>query len=213
MISDRDLLIAAGEMGVELTEVQVDQLGLYERQIQEWSQRVNLVSKGDRSRLKSRHFLDSLSGLPYLPRTEHSLLDLGSGGGLPGIPMKIARPGTRVTLLESGRMKSLFLQHVTKVLGLDELRVWKARAEDISKEEDFVGYDVVVCRAVGALPLLWKLSRPLLNPTGYMLAFKGPGAEKEWELGGPENIVVKYHKASVPFIERERLFVEVRTKS
>jgi 16S rRNA (guanine527-N7)-methyltransferase len=151
--------------------------------------------------------------LPYLPSIAHSLLDLGSGGGLPGIPIKIARPDIRVTLLESGRMKGLFLQHVTKVLGLEDLQVRRARAEDISKEEDFVGYDVVVCRAVGALPLLWKLSRPLLKPTGYLLAFKGPGAKKEWELEKPENIVVNYHKARVPVTERERLFVEVRTKS
>ena len=200
-------------MGVELTEVQVHQLDLYEGQIREWSQRVNLVSKGDRSHLKSRHFLDSLSVLPYLPSIAHSLLDLGSGGGLPGIPIKIARPDIRVTLLESGRMKGLFLQHVTKLLALEDLQVRRARAEDIFEEEDFVGYDVVVCRAVGALPLLWKLSGPLLNPTGFMLAFKGPGAQKEWEFVGSENIVVNYHKASVPVTERERLFVEVRTKS
>ena len=209
MISYDELVAAGREFGVELLSSQLHHLEIYERQILAWAPRVNLVSKGDTRHLRSRHFTDSISVLPYLPKARHSLLDLGSGGGFPGIPIKIVRPDIQVTLLESGRMKGLFLSQVVKLLDLEGLLVWKGRAEQISERAGLNTQDVVVCRAVGSLSLLWQLAKPFLKPTGRLLAFKGPKAQEEWDSEPIENVSVTFHPTSVPITGRARIFVEI----
>ena len=168
------------------------------------------MSRGDQEHLRARHFLDSLLAIPYLPEGQHALLDLGSGGGLPGIPIKIVRRDIHVTLLDSNRMKSLFLADVIKELAFSELSAIRSRAEEIASEGGFVPYDVVISRAVGALPLLWKLSEPLLKSSGFLLAFKGPEAGHEWGGNEPEHLDVSYFRKSITVTGRSRLVVCVR---
>ena len=176
-MTDQEFLAAAKALSVDLSEVQAAQFFRYEALLRSWSERVRLVSRGDRDKIRERHFIDSLRVVPFLPRGPISLLDLGSGAGFPGVPVKIARPEVNVVLLESARMKGLFLNHLAGELELDGLCVVTERAEAARERvEQRGGYDIVTARAVGSLPMLWRLSSGLLKREGELFALKGPGA-------------------------------------
>ncbi len=213
-VSDLDrqaFVSAASEMGVDLNTGQQEQLWAYEAVLHEWSDRVRLVSRGDRDLLRTRHLLDSLSAVPLLPPATCRMLDLGSGGGLPGIVLHIARPDLETVLVESARMKVLFLRNVRERLGLAGLEIVHGRAESREVLCEHEGrYSCVTVRAVAALDRIWELSKPFLGSTGWMLAYKGPRALEE--LGDREQagLDVKEHPVEVPGLGRPRCLVRVR---
>ncbi|MDE2999857.1 MAG: 16S rRNA (guanine(527)-N(7))-methyltransferase RsmG [Gemmatimonadota bacterium] len=179
-MTDQEFLATAEALSITLSDEQAVLFDRYEALLRTWSGRVRLVSRGDRDRIRERHFIDSLRLIPFLPRGEISLLDLGSGAGFPGVPVKIARPEVKVVLLESARMKGLFLNHLAGELSLDGLSVLPERAESAGACAEHRGrYDIVTARAVGSLPLLWRLSSGFLKSGGELLALKGPGALRE----------------------------------
>ena len=180
-MNDGEFTRLARRMGVPLSRSQVSQFRCYEEHLRSWSQRVRLVSHGDRHHLRERHLLISLAAVPFLQEVPISALDLGTGAGLPGIPVKIARPDIRMTLLEPARMKVLFLQSVREAMGVPGLEVVRARAEDIAQDSSHrEAYDAVLARAVAGLPRLWEMAAPLLKEQGRLFAFKGPGALAEF---------------------------------
>ncbi|MDD4736713.1 MAG: 16S rRNA (guanine(527)-N(7))-methyltransferase RsmG [Kiritimatiellae bacterium] len=143
------------------------------------SQQHNLTAITDAETAWNRHILESVALAPALQGL-HSLLDLGSGGGLPGIPLAIIHPHLHVTLLEATGKKARFLRETCDTLGLNQVRICAQRAElegrDPASREQ---YDGVTCRAVGSLPEILELSMPLLKPGGRLLAIKGRRAEEE----------------------------------
>jgi 16S rRNA (guanine527-N7)-methyltransferase len=209
-LSDRELLEASAIMGVTLSDDQMKQLRAYEALLSGWSSRVRLVSSGDRFRIRQMHLLDCLSAVPHLGPESSRLVDLGSGAGLPGIVIKIARPDITTVLLESARMKALFLRHVQTELGLEGLEVVHGRAESREVLNGHAErYDWVTVRAVSGLQEIWKLSRPLLNASGRMVAYKGPEGKDEApvELEGTPHI--EEIQADVPGLGRERRLLVV----
>ena len=122
-MTDQEFMTAAEAVSVPLSEEQASRFIRYEALLRSWAERVRLVSRGDRDRIRARHFIESLRVVPFLPEGPISLLDLGSGGGFPGVPVKIARPEVEVVLLESARMKALFLKHLVGELEMDGLSV------------------------------------------------------------------------------------------
>lgn len=135
-------------------------LGAYEALVRRWGARHNLVSKGDLARLRERHVEDSLALLPWCSGT---LVDVGSGAGLPGVPLAIVRPRMAVALLERSERKCAFLRHVVLELGLDNVVVAQA---DARRYRPAAGFDTGVARAVAAPPAAWRLLRRLLAPDG-----------------------------------------------
>ncbi len=171
------LVAAAQDMGLELSEDQLEQFEGYRRELLEWNQRFNLTAIRDPDQIESKHFLDSLACLrldiPELSR----VLDVGAGAGLPGLPMKIARPDIKLTLLEATQKKARFLEHVASTLGLTAVEVVALRAEEFTARESF---DLVVARAVAALPSLLELTLPFCRIGGRVVAMKkGEGLEAE----------------------------------
>jgi len=157
----------------ELTTLQWQQFNHYIRLLLEWNQRINLISPNDEDRIAERHILESLAVLSVWPFPENaSVLDLGSGGGFPGIPLKITRPDLAMTLLESRQKKTLFLNAVVRELQLENCRVVNARAEELTKTSD-EKFSIVIARAVADLKTLWKWSKPMLDDNGVLLAMKG----------------------------------------
>lgn len=153
----------------------------YVRLLLEWNPRAGLVSRADEnaSRLIKRHIVESLglAGTNLLSENA-AVLDLGSGGGFPGVPLKIARPDLRITLLDSRRMKSLFLQEVVRRLNLENVEVVCARAESL--DDSFKSrFDFVVVRAVTNLAKLWQWAVPVLKNGGSLLAQKGGDLDQE----------------------------------
>jgi 16S rRNA (guanine527-N7)-methyltransferase len=140
------------------------------------NERFNLTRIRDRADAEVFHVGDALQLLPYLPGNRPRICDLGSGGGVPGLPVAIARPDAAVTLVESVQKKAAFLQEAATELGLTNVEVVAGRAESFGGRRKF---DVVLARAVAPLTRLLPVVRPMVGPIGMLLAMKGPRIEQE----------------------------------
>ena len=127
-----------------------------------------MIAAGDRKRLWERHVLDSVRGVPCLPSGAHQVVDLGSGAGLPGIPIAICRPALRVNLVEPRSRRAAFLELVLEQLRISNVHVLPRRAEELSLEAD-----LCLARALGPAHRCWQLAQPLLSPTGALLLWAG----------------------------------------
>ena len=173
------LLAAANQMGLALTGSQIELFEAYREIILLWNSKMNLVSLQSELDLPVRHFIDSLTLLPYLPAGPGTLLDIGSGAGFPSIPVKIVREDLHMTLLEASRKKSSFLKEVVRKLGLQGISVMNGRLEELLKKDNKPSFDLVVSRATLKLPELVAQGLPLLKEGGFLAAMKGPGVEEE----------------------------------
>lgn len=174
------------ELGVQLDDGQLKMFQIYLALLLEWNERMNLTAVKDPLEVIQKHFLDSLSLIRYmnLPQSA-SLVDVGSGAGFPGLPLKIAFPALRVTFLDSLKKRLIFLDAVVKELGLRDVRTLHARAEEAGRNKrERATYDFATARAVAALPVLSELCLPLLKTGGMFLAMKGPDIEKELHTAG-----------------------------
>ena len=167
---------------IVLEPAELEQLAAYLQLLYEANQRMNLTAVRDPDEAWNRHLLDSLSLLPLLQSVEAGrVLDLGSGGGLPGIPLAITMPQVHFMLLEATGKKATFLSETAGALGLDNIEVLDERAETIG-EPGCVhrgAWDVVTARAVGPMNVLLELAVPLLVEGGLLLAIKGERAKSE----------------------------------
>ena len=163
------------ENGLPLSQIQLNQFKIYYNELLKWNPKANLISKNDESRIVERHFLESaLLSLLNEFQGRLSVLDLGTGGGFPGIPLQIVTPDLQMTLLDSKRWKGLFLKHLIEVLELQNTDVLCERAEAAAENEEYRSrFDRVVCRAVTDLSALYLLSRPFLKSSGKLVAVKG----------------------------------------
>jgi 16S rRNA (guanine527-N7)-methyltransferase len=172
----------AAAIGVRLGPAELDLFAAYHREILFWNRRINLVSERSSQEIVIRHFLDSLTPASFLERPEGALIDLGSGGGFPGIPLRIARSDLQVSLVEASRKKSSFLSHLTRTLRLGGVQVVRARVEELTAGEALAGrFDALVSRAAFKLPDLVRTASFFLKPGGQLLAMKGPDPQKEME--------------------------------
>lgn len=172
---------AAVLFGVQLTAEQVAQFETYARELIAWNERVNLTAITDPEGVRVRHFLDSLSiaqAGPLPPGLR--VMDVGAGAGFPGLPLQIAFPELRVTLLEATGKKVQFLEHLINLLGLTNARAVHARAEEAGHmPEHRAAYDLVAARAVARLPSLLEYLLPLARVGGRCIALKGATAAAE----------------------------------
>jgi 16S rRNA (guanine527-N7)-methyltransferase len=144
-----------------------------------WNKTYNLTSITDPVEAIEKHLIDSMLLLPYLDDVE-SILDIGSGGGFPGIPLQIARPQLRVTSVDAVAKKITFQRHVARQLKLNGLTPWHGRIEEVPRQDFSVsGFDFVVARAFSSLRDLIRLALPCVKPNGQIVAMKGPDGEKE----------------------------------
>ncbi len=173
---DSSLVESAAQLGIELGDAQVARLDQLGAALREGNRRVNLTRITDPAAIETRHFLDSLSaGLPLLDRLRGGealrLVDVGSGGGMPGLPLKITFPALRVTLVESVGKKADFLRSTVAELGLDDVEVVAERAETAGRAEAHRDvYDWATARALGTLPVVIELCAPFLAPGGLLVA-------------------------------------------
>jgi len=166
---------------VHLTGRQIIALTTYERELIEWNQKFNLTAIRDVAGIRTKHFLDSFSCvLAWKANPPTNIIDIGTGAGFPGIPLKIIYPNTKVTLVESVGKKAMFCQHIVRLLGLDGVEVIKARAEDLGQmREHRQRYDWGIARAVANLRVLSEYLLPLVQVGGRMLAQKGESGPAE----------------------------------
>lgn len=167
--------------GVTLTARQLSSLEKYEEELLAWNTRINLTAIRDREGIRTKHFLDSLSCLLALRESPpNRLIDVGSGAGFPGIPLKIVMPNICLTLVESIGKKTDFCRHVVQKLGLERVEVIQARAEELGQSPQHrEKFDWAVARAVANTNTLVEYLLPLVRVGGAVLAQKGESGPAE----------------------------------
>lgn len=169
------------QLGLRLSRSQLSALALYERELVDWNARFNLTAIRDPQEIYIKHFLDSLTCLLAMREaTIGRLVDIGTGAGFPGIPIKIMYPKLQLTLVESVGKKAEFCRHVVKMLDLTGVEVIQERAEVLGQDPVYrERYDWAVARAVAILPVLAEYLLPLVRVGGSMLAMKGESGPAE----------------------------------
>jgi len=181
---NRKLLIeGAHAFGVYLEEEAVRAFDLLLKELLKWNRKINLTAIRTEREIITKHFLDSLSIHPYLEKSV-SLLDVGSGPGFPGIPLKIAKPALDITLIDAVRKKVDFQRHVIRSLGLKGMEAIQGRIEDPETIRRMEGrFDRVVSRAFSSLPTFLHLAYPFLKRRGIALVMKGGLRGEETQTG------------------------------
>ena len=205
----------AGRAGVTLSDEQLSRLSRYLDLLLAANETMNLTRITDRAAAEVRHVGDALTVLPYLPAGPCRLADVGSGGGVPGIPLAVARPDARVWLIESTKKKAAFLRDAAAALGLSNVTVSEERAEDVGQVDSDLRetFDVAVARAVATTAWLAEWCLPLVKVGGKALAMKGQKAAEELPLavgaikllGGGKQVV---HPVELPGTEHQ-VIVEI----
>lgn len=215
-IADRDALArllkdGAGALGVELTERQHEQLLDYVALLAKWNAVYNLTAIRDPRQMLIQHILDSLSIVPHLPaRTDATVLDVGSGGGLPGIVLAIVRPNWQVTLNDIVQKKSAFQSQAKAELGLANLSVVTGRVESLRPGVEIPKkFDLIVSRAFADLADFVTLARHLVAEGGAIWAMKGVHPEGEIERLPSGTKALNTIRLSVPMLDAERHLILV----
>jgi len=210
------LIDGARALGLTLSSDQVDQFSRYAAELIDWNRRVNLTAISDPLEIVHKHFLDSLSVITACDlQAADRIIDVGSGAGFPGLPIRIARPDVRLALLEAARKKCDFLRHIVAALGLSDVAIVNARAEDAGRDPAHrEQYHVAVARAVSDMATLVEYMLPFVRIGGRVAAQKSGEVETEVErasaavaaLGGRIQRIVP---VNVPGLNETRAIVIV----
>ncbi|MCB0061059.1 MAG: 16S rRNA (guanine(527)-N(7))-methyltransferase RsmG [Caldilineaceae bacterium] len=213
------------QLGLQLSEEQEQQFIQYYQALVTWNKKFNLTGITDCEEVQTKHFLDSLVSLPLLAEERNESLpltatlqciDVGSGAGFPGIPLKLMAPALEWTLLDGTGKKVTFLRHVIDQLSLQGIRVVQGRAEELGRNQQYrAKFDVVTARAVAPLNTLVEYLLPLTAPNGLVLVYKGSGTPQEFvearkaiQLLGGET--VRMAPVKVPFLDEQRFVLLIK---
>ncbi|MDY6837908.1 MAG: 16S rRNA (guanine(527)-N(7))-methyltransferase RsmG [Thermodesulfobacteriota bacterium] len=176
------MIEGARELGIHLDSGQTNQFALHARELLDWNRVASLTAITDARELAEKLFLDALPLVSLVPAAAR-VLDIGSGGGFPGLPLKVLRPDLVLCLIEASRKKANFLKHVIRTLGLEDIEARHIRTEALAKEVQTTGdpYDLIVSKAAFKLDGLIDHALPLLRTPGRIIAMKGKDVEEELE--------------------------------
>ena len=188
-----------------------------------WTQKINITTITDPIEVASNHFLDSLVPSQFIP-PEAAMLDIGSGGGFPGIPLKVILPKLSVTLIDASRKKTSFLKHVIRTLKLDNIEALHIRAEDLAIQPSYINrFDVIISRALSSLDAFVRLALPLLANGGVIIALRGEVDKAELDNlqnnvlekmngGGSldRQFTISLKRYSLPLFNTERSIITIR---
>jgi 16S rRNA (guanine527-N7)-methyltransferase len=169
----------AQQLQVELTAESIDRIAVYLEELQRWAKIVDLVSQSDLETIIRKHVLDSLAVLSVLP-VQGRLLDLGSGAGLPGLPIAVTKPTLEVSLLEQRRKRVNFLKEVIRKANLTNAKAYEGRVEEFANREGWnSAFDIVITRATWNIQEFLNLARPFVVKNGMVVAMIGATTAEE----------------------------------
>ena len=181
-MSGAALALGVAELGLTLSQQQMADLNTFLQELERWNRVHNLTSVEGEQASIDLHLIDSIAILPimreFLSSTQVQIADLGSGGGLPAIPIAIAQPDWSISLIEAVRKKTAFLQNVKGKLGLTNASIYSDRVEQVATQEPGK-YDAVISRAFTSLDRFLDLAEPFLKPGGLVFAMKAKRADEE----------------------------------
>ncbi len=204
------LLKGAEQIGINLTDPVVESYLFYIEELKKWNKSINLTSLTTDRDIAVKHFLDSLTVTPFLHGATR-VLDVGTGAGFPGLPLKILSPSIALLLLESSQKKCTFLRHIVRGLKLEGVEIVHGRAEDKKMIERFAGaFDLVLSRALADLPTSLQLALPYVKAGGRIVGMRGRQGEHErdatdWKSLGLQ--LLEQRKLTLPFVEEQRVLL------
>lgn len=214
------IISGAKVFDVNVGSKEVRQFSIHAGELVKWNLKTNLTAITDPFEVAVKHFIDSIAPAHLIPAGA-SMLDIGSGGGFPGIPLKIVIPTLSVSLVDSSRKKISFLKHVIRRIGLEDIEAFQSRVEEMAGSTKM--FDVIICRAFSSLERFVWSALPLLAPNGIIIALKGKINPEDVEQIGisdgknrgfgkiPEvPIDIKIRKYSLPYINSERTIMVIK---
>ncbi|HKK99964.1 MAG TPA: 16S rRNA (guanine(527)-N(7))-methyltransferase RsmG [Desulfotignum sp.] len=198
------------KMGIFLTRTQLEQMVCHAAQLEKWNRKINLTAISGPAAMARKHFLDALAVQAFV-KDAATVLDMGSGGGFPGLPLKVLNAGMQVVLVDASRKKVHFLKHVIRLLGTGGIDVIHGRIQDLHHNPDYAGkFDAVLARGVANLSSLAGLAAPLLHPEGTIYALKSPTAAAEEITGELEKqFAVQCNNYTLPLEEAYRCLIRL----
>ncbi len=215
----------ASALGIHIDKFAAGQFAVHATELSVWNRKINLTNIKDPLEIAIKHFLDSITPVQMIPGGA-SVLDIGSGAGFPGIPLKVMMPSSPVTLVDASRKKVNFIKHVIRTLQLQNTEAYQVRAEEVKrawpKEQhpDVHGFDVIVCRALSALDSFVRMALPLLAERGMLIALKGKITKAELdsvksikresrEMTNPEQekFSLTLKRYTLPYLDADRSLV------
>ncbi|MEE9495926.1 MAG: 16S rRNA (guanine(527)-N(7))-methyltransferase RsmG [Desulfobacterales bacterium] len=208
------IIDGARKLGVEIDAGITAQFSVHASELIKWNRKLNLTSITHPKDLAVKHFLDSLAPAHFIPDNAR-MLDIGSGGGFPGIPLKILNPSLRVMLIDGTRKKVNFLKHALRTLKLESIEAHQIRAENLREDPGYANsFDIIISRALSSLQLFVEMALPLLAKQGTIMAMKGEVNQKELDAVNLDSLEDRYYlevkNYKLPSIEAVRSIVIIR---
>ena len=188
--------------GITLSKQQMDSLERYHNELRYWNEKVNMISRKDADNIWEKHIVHSLALLKYvdLPKKAR-VLDVGTGGGLPGIPLKLARPDLRITCVDSIAKKTKLVTMFAEHTGLKDIDVVTSRVEELSNDPHYRrGFDVIVSRAVAPITKLVRWTRELIKEDGFYAFLKGGDLTEEIAAATQEHPSLSTQEFNIVFL-------------
>ncbi len=210
------------ELEVQIDQGETDKFVIHALELIKWNKKINLTAITDPLEIAVKHFIDSIVPVPMIP-PKSSLLDIGSGGGFPGIPLKILMPSLSVTIIDASRKKVSFLKHVIRVLSLNSIEAHHIRTKDVAISCSLPNtYDVIISRAVSSMDTFILTAYPLVAKDGIIIAMQGKAYEKIDSVYSIKNKIsdilgenknsftLVFKKYKLPYLKSKRCIVVIK---
>jgi 16S rRNA (guanine527-N7)-methyltransferase len=197
------------DLNINVSERQAQLMNLHAKELMLWNKKINLTAIKEPVQVVEKHFIDCLAASSFI-KNEKSIIDMGSGGGFPGIPLKIMKPDLKIVLMDSSRKKINFLKHVIRLLDLKSIEAVHTRVQDLHENILYKNkFDAVFSRAFTELSNFVDLASPFLNKKGTIYAMKGKHAKKEITSQLLEKFHITTNHYTLPFEQAERYMIKL----
>ncbi len=206
------IIKGSNQLGIEVSDHQADMMAVHAKELMVWNKKTNLTAIKDPMQVAEKHFIDSIAAFYFLGN-EKILVDMGAGGGFPGIVIKIMNPDLRVVMIDASRKKVNFLKHVIRLLHLENIDAIHSRVEDLHENDIYKEkFDAVISRAFTELSGFVALAAPFLVKEGAIYAMKGKMADQEITPAIIEKFNLKSNHYKLPFEKSDRYMIKLSDK-